>query len=189
MKHPSAWPKVLSYATATVTVFYLLVCIPAYATYGDATLSPIYKSLPSGLAVLITVIMITIHILLALPIYQTAFALEIEESLSINITTLGKNREFLYRAITRILTVLFTVCIAVKFPYFADVMSLLGALGNGVLLIIMPLSAWIKLFGWNRLNGWKEKTWVVFIFVFSAFGAIVGTIDSIRALYLNITKE
>jgi len=68
-------------------------------------------------------------------------------------------------------------------------MSLLGALGNGVLLIIMPLSAWIKLFGWNRLNGWKEKTLVVFIFAFSAFGAIVGTIDSIRALYLNITKE
>ncbi|RGB27462.1 transmembrane amino acid transporter protein [Rhizophagus diaphanus] len=189
MKHPSAWPKVLSFATATVTVFYLLVCIPAYATYGDATLSPIYKSLPSGLAVLITVIMITIHILLALPIYQTAFALEIEEYLSINITTLGKNREFLYRALTRILTVLFTVCIAITFPYFADVMSLLGALGNGALLIIMPLSAWIKLFGWNRLNGWKEKTWVVFIFVFSSFGAIVGTIDSIRALYLNITKE
>ncbi|GBC05893.1 hypothetical protein RclHR1_00650012 [Rhizophagus clarus] len=131
MKHPRAWPKVLSSATATVTIFYLLVCIPAYATYGDTTLSPIYKSLPSGLVVLITVLMISIHILLALPIYQTAFALEIEEYLSINITTLGKSREFMYRAITRILTVLFTVYIAITFPYFADVMSLLGALGNG----------------------------------------------------------
>jgi hypothetical protein len=188
MKHPRAWPKVLSSATATVTVFYLLVCIPAYATYGDATLSPIYKSLPSGLAVLITVLMISIHILLALPIYQTAFALEIEEYLSINIT-LGKNREFIYRAIIRILTVLFTVYIAVTFPYFADIMSLLGALGNGVLLIIMPISTWIKLFGWNCLNDWKEKIWVIFALAFSAFGAIVGTVDSIRALYLDITKE
>jgi len=188
MKYPSAWPKVLSFAIATVTVFYLLVCIPAYATYGDATLSPIYKNLPSGLAVLITVLMISIHVLLALPIYQTAFALEIEEYLSINITTLGKTREFIYRAITRILIVLFTVYIAVKFPYFADVMSLLGALGNGVLSIIMPVVTWIKLFGWDRLNGWKEKIWVIFILAFSAFGAIVGTIDSIRALYLDIVK-
>ncbi|RIA81204.1 transmembrane amino acid transporter protein [Glomus cerebriforme] len=188
MKHPKAWPKVFSLATATITIFYLLVCIPAYATYGDATLSPIYKNLPQGLAVSITIIMITIHVLLALPIYQTAFALEIEEYLSINITTLGKTREFTYRAITRVFTVIFTVYIAITFPYFADVMSLLGALGNGVLLNIMPISIWIKLFGWNCLNGWKEKSWVISILLFSGFGAVIGTIDAIRALYLDITN-
>src|SRR5687767_3391762 len=133
MKHPRDWPKVISIATATVTILYLLVCIPAYATYGDATLSPIYKSLPPGLAVSITVVMISFHVLLALPIYQTAFALEVEEFLSIDTITLGKTREIIYRTLTRTITVIFTVYIAITIPYFADVMSLVGALGNGLL--------------------------------------------------------
>jgi amino acid permease len=189
MRHPKAWPKVLSLAVATVTVLYLLICIPAYATYGDETLSPIYKSLPPGLAVSITIIMISIHVLLALPIYVTSFALEIEEYLSINVITLGKTREFIYRAITRILIVLFAVFVAIIIPYFADVMSLLGALGNGVLLNVLPISIWIKLFGWDCLNGWKEKIWVIFILIFSIFGAVIGTIDAIHALYLDITEK
>src|SRR6266540_5874926 len=160
MEHPKEWPQVLSFATITITFLYLLIGVSAYTTYGNSTLSPIYKSLPPGLAVSATIIMISIHVLLALPIYQTAFALEIEEYLSINVTTLGKTREFIYRALIRIITVLFTIYIAITVPYFADIMSLLGALGNGILLIVMPILTWIKLFVWNSLNGWKEKSWL-----------------------------
>ncbi|CAI2180086.1 9498_t:CDS:2 [Funneliformis geosporum] len=166
MEHPKEWPKVFSLATATITIFYLLIGVSAYLTYGVTTLSPIYKSLPPGLALSTTIIMISIHILLALPIYQTAFALEIEDYLSINITTL-----------------------AIAIPYFANVMALLGALGNGVLLIVMPILIWIKLFGWNSLNGWKEKSWVIFVLMFAIFGAIVGTIEAISALYSDMTNK
>src|ERR1043165_5236040 len=100
MEHPKAWPKVFGFATITITFLYLLIGIPAYTTYGDSTLSPIYKNLPSGLMVSATIIMILIHVLLALPIYQMVFALEIEDylrylwknrkfpSISINVTTL-----------------------------------------------------------------------------------------------------
>src|SRR6266540_3835845 len=183
MEHPKEWPQVLSFATITITFLYLLIGVSAYTTYGNSTLSPIYKSLPPGLAVSATIIIISIHVLLALPIYQTAFALEIEEYLSINVTTLGKTREFIYRALIRIITVLFTIYIAITVPYFADIMSLLGALGNGILLIVMPILTWIKLFGWNSLNGWKEKSWVIFVLIFAIFGAIIGTIEAISALY------
>src|SRR5579871_4912170 len=141
MRYPDQWPRVLSLATATVTVLYLLVCIPAYETYGDKTLSPIYKSLTPGLAVSVLIIFISIHVLLALPIYQTAFALEIEDYL---VTTFGETREFIYRVLVRIIIVIVSICIATTVPYFADVMSLLGALSNGVLVTAFPILIWIK---------------------------------------------
>ncbi|CAG8565335.1 16255_t:CDS:2 [Funneliformis mosseae] len=189
MEHPKEWPKVFSLATATITILYLLIGVSAYLTYGDSTLSPIYKSLPPGLALSATIMMISIHILLALPIYQTAFALEIEDYISINIATLGKTREFIYRAIIRIITVSFTIYVAIAVPYFANVMALLGALGNGVLLIVMPILIWIKLFGWDSLNGWKEKSWVIFVLIFAIFGAIVGTFEAVSALYSDISHK
>ncbi len=47
--------------------------------------------------------MISIHVLLALPIYITAYAPEIENYLLIDNTTLGKIREFIYRALISII--------------------------------------------------------------------------------------
>nr|CAG8641543.1 5755_t:CDS:2 [Entrophospora candida] len=39
-----------------------------------------------------------------------------------------------------------TFYIAIFIPYFADVMSLLGALANGTLLVVMPLLFMIEVF-------------------------------------------
>ncbi|CAG8625350.1 8350_t:CDS:2 [Funneliformis caledonium] len=189
MEHPKAWPKVLGLATFTITFFYLLIGISAYATYGDDTLSPIYKNLPAGLAVTISVIMISIHVLMALPIYLTAFALEVEDYLSINVATLGKNREFTYRAAIRILTLSFAISIANVVPYFADIMALIGAISQGVLLIFMPIVIWIKLFGWDSINSWKEKLWVIFLLMFSVIVTFTGTILAIYDLYADITDH
>ncbi|CAI2162561.1 2171_t:CDS:2 [Funneliformis geosporum] len=116
MEHPRAWPKVLSLATSTITFFYLLIGISAYATYGEDTLSPIYKNLPAGLTVTISVVMISIHVLMALPIFLTSFALEVEDFLSINVATLGRNREFIYRAALRIITLSCAISIAIVVP-------------------------------------------------------------------------
>ncbi|CAG8441396.1 441_t:CDS:2 [Acaulospora colombiana] len=189
MKYPRDWSKVLNLATLTVTIMYLLIGIPAYLTYGQTTLSPIYLNLPPGFAVNISILMITVHVLLALPIYQTAFALEIENYIGINVSNLGKVREFICRALFRSFTVLFTVYVAVTLPYFSDLMALLGSMGNGILISIMPIMFWIRLFGWSRLNGWKEKSWVIFTLTFAFLGAITGTLDALNALWKDINRD
>ncbi|CAG8716404.1 5211_t:CDS:2, partial [Racocetra persica] len=183
MKNKGDWPKVVTLAKFTITSMYLLIGIPAYLTYGRSTRSPIYLSLPPGFIVDITMIMITMHVLFALPVYQTAFSLEIENYYFVNIS--NEINKFILRTIIRLTLVIFTIYIATTVPYFTNIMSLLGALGNGVLLMILPISVWIKLFGWNNIPKF-EKFWVIFILFFALFGAIVGTWDALSALTAEI---
>jgi hypothetical protein len=88
---------------------YLLIGIPSYLTYGHETRSPIYKNLPSSShAASITIMAITVHVLLAFPIYLIALSLEIEALLSIDIATFGRVREFAYRVVLRVTLVSLT---------------------------------------------------------------------------------
>lgn len=186
MKKPQDWPIVFGLATFTITTMYLLIGIPAYLTYGQTTLSPIYFNLPNGPPVTISILMITAHVLLAALIFLTAFAIELENYLGISAENIGENRELIWRIIIRSITVAFITFCAVSLPYFADLMALLGATGNGVLLNIMPMAIWLKLFGWNQIDGWKEKSWVIFILIFSISGTVIGTWDALKALWLDI---
>ncbi|RHZ45627.1 hypothetical protein Glove_668g19 [Diversispora epigaea] len=188
MKNPQAWPKVISFATFTVTLMYFIIGIPSYLTYGQNSLSPIYFNLPVGFSATISIIMITAHVLLALPIYQTAFAIELENYLGITVENLGKSRELIWRIIIRTIIMIFMIYCAINLPYFSDFMALLGAMGNGVLLNFMPIVVWLKLFGWNQLNGWKEKIWVIFALILSSLGAVIGTWDALIALWLDINR-
>ncbi|CAG8725552.1 7877_t:CDS:2, partial [Cetraspora pellucida] len=186
MKKKKDWPKVVMLAKLTITSMYLLIGIPAYLTYGRSTKSPIYLSLPSGFIVDITMIMITMHVLSALPVYQTAFSLELENYLFANISR--ESSKIILRTILRLTIVFFTVYIAITVPYFTNIMSLLGAMGNGVLLMILPMLVWIKLFGWNNISS-LEKVWAIFILFFALFGAIVGTWDALSALSAEMIES
>ncbi|CAG8643504.1 109_t:CDS:1 [Acaulospora colombiana] len=179
MEKPEEWPKVLSFSILAITVMYLLVGIPAYLTYGQSVQSPVYLSLPPGFSATISIIMITVHLLLALPIYQTSFSMEIEYIL---LSKLESRVEFTCRTILRLLIVAFTVYMAINVPFAADLVELLGAAGNGALLVIVPILLWLKLFGWSKL-GLVEKGWIVFMLVYSILGAVFGTIDALKALW------
>jgi amino acid permease len=81
------------------------------------------------------------------------------------------------------------VYIAISIPYFADVMSLLGALANGALLVVMPLLLWLRLFGWSKLeNKNYEKVWIIFTLMFSITIAIIGSYDATISIYNDIYK-
>ncbi|KAG9294342.1 hypothetical protein G9A89_001847 [Geosiphon pyriformis] len=188
MKNPSAWPRINFLAILFITLMYLLIGIPSYLTYGYATTSPIYLNLPSGWTVTASIFLITAHVLLALPIYLTSLALELEEYAGVNVSNLGKSREFIARILLRTSLMILTVWLAISVPYFADVMALMGAFGNGLLIIVVPILFWIKLYGWNRLNGPLEKTWVVFIMILATIGAVIGTWDASNSLWRRIIK-
>lgn len=189
MKKRESWPKVLTLAMFSVTIMYLMIGIPAYLTYGETLRSPVYVDLQPGFSITISIIMITVHILLALPVYQTVFSVEIENYLGLDTDNVSETRQHISRILLRTIIVILTVCAAVSVPYFSDLMQLFGATGNGVLLVIMPILVWIKLKGWGELNGFWEKCWVVFILTVSTCGAVVGTVDALNILWIDITES
>ena len=48
MKTPSRWPKVLLVSTCVIGLMYLVMGFTCYLVYGQAVVSPIYRSLPRG---------------------------------------------------------------------------------------------------------------------------------------------
>ncbi|RHZ75903.1 hypothetical protein Glove_208g172 [Diversispora epigaea] len=189
LKNPKKWPEILRFAIFSVTIMYLIIGIPAYLTYGETLRSPVYIGLQPGFSITISIIMITIHVLLALPVYQTVFSVEIENYLGFDTKNLSKIRQHILRILLRIIIMIFTVYIAVNVPYFSDLMQLFGATGNGVLSVIMPILFWIKLIGWEKLNGFKDKCWVIFTLTFSLCATIIGTIDALNILWIDITEK
>ncbi|CAJ0759333.1 6401_t:CDS:2 [Entrophospora sp. SA101] len=190
MRKPRNWPKVVSFVMFTITILYLIIGFFGYFTYGNNAKSPIYLNLPDGILVKAVIILITLHVTFALPIYQTVFSLELENYYSINENKLGKLREFIYRTLLRLVTVIAEVYIAVSIPFFADIMSLLGALANGSLVVVIPLLLWLKLVGWSKLenNNW-EKVWIIFTLIFSITIATIGSYDAVVSLYNDIKNQ
>ncbi|CAG8490888.1 8739_t:CDS:2 [Paraglomus brasilianum] len=187
MRTPASWPRVNALAMMTVTAFYLLIGIPGYLTYGHFTVSPIYNNLPAGFSVTLSIAMITIHVLLALPIYLTSFALDIEKFLKIDKSIIGARNEFVYRVFLRVLLMSFIIWVAVSVPFFADWMSFLGAMANGMLIIVIPVLIWVKLVGWKQVKA-GERMWIVASMGISIVGACVGTWDAVGVLWRDIAN-
>ncbi|KAK9708615.1 hypothetical protein K7432_009535 [Basidiobolus ranarum] len=76
MRNPRAWPRVLFTAMATCCLMYTLIGVVGYWVYGSMTVSPILLNLPIGFATTLATILITLHVIVAAPIYLTSCALE-----------------------------------------------------------------------------------------------------------------
>ena len=131
--------------------------------------------------------MITIHVLLALPIFLTSFALDMEKLFKIDKSVIGTRNEFMCRAFLRVLLMSFIIWVAVSVPFFADWMSLLGAMANGLLIIVVPVVIWVKLVGWKQVKA-GERMWIVASMGISIVGACVGTWDAVGVLWRDIAN-
>ncbi|KAL1924326.1 uncharacterized protein VTP21DRAFT_7361 [Calcarisporiella thermophila] len=181
MKKPSHWNATFNFGLASVTLLYLLVGIPAYYVFGQNTVSPIYNNLPHEAPRTVAIIFITVHVLLATPLYLTSFALEIEKMFKIDLVHRSAKMEFLLRAAVRITTIGVCAVIAVVVPYFDNVMSLLGSAGQGAVVFIFPILFYVKLYGWRSFR-WYELLWCVLAVVVGVAGAIIGSIDAVKGL-------
>lgn len=105
----------------------MLTAIPAYYSFGRDARSPIYDSLPDGdVGKTIAIIVMTIHVILAIPIYTTSFSLEFEKFSRANEERLGKFGAWVARAIIRTCTMAILVVLAMFVPFFDDFMGLIG---------------------------------------------------------------
>ncbi|CDS14099.1 hypothetical protein LRAMOSA06269 [Lichtheimia ramosa] len=181
LKKPQQWKWAVSAGLSTCTVLYLLTAVPGYYAYGRDTESPIYNSLPIGAGRTVAIIVMTIHVILAIPIFTTSFSLEFEQFARVNEDRLGRIGAWFGRAIIRTATMVFLVILAVFVPFFADFMSLIGALANCGLVFLLPILCYLKLTGW-RNKKWYELIFCAITIFLGIVGCIFGTIDAIRAL-------
>ncbi|KAI8054431.1 transmembrane amino acid transporter protein-domain-containing protein [Syncephalis plumigaleata] len=182
MRHPKSWSRVLGAAILTTCLIYFVICVPGYLAYGHETKSPIFDNLPKGAATTSAIILITIHVLLAAPILITSFSLDVENRFSVNVARLGRVKEFIYRAAIRTTTVCLLTVVAMVVPYFGDFMALLGALANCMIVFVLPIFCYLRLFGW-----WSVRkitlAWCFLIVAIGLFACVLGAIDAIKALH------
>ncbi|KAI9316858.1 transmembrane amino acid transporter protein-domain-containing protein [Dichotomocladium elegans] len=181
LRNPHQWKYASTAGLTTCAVLYFLTAIPGYWTYGRDAQSPIYDSLGPGAGRMTAIIVMTIHVVLAIPISTTSFSLEFERFAKISEERLGKTRAWLGRAAVRILTMGILIVLAVFVPYFSDFMSLIGALSTCGLVFLLPVSFYIKLTGWQN-KSIVELAFCAFTIFLGVVGCVFGTIDAIRAL-------
>ncbi|KAI9292172.1 hypothetical protein K502DRAFT_325938 [Neoconidiobolus thromboides FSU 785] len=136
MQNPKSFNNVLKWALLFVCFLYSSVAFIGYLAYGNNTVSPIFNNLQPGLAVTVAIIMLTAHVLLAIPINLTSFSIEAEHSLGLTSSNVSPGRQAVYRVAFRMLISIFTCSFAILLPYFDHVMALLGALSNGIIVFV-----------------------------------------------------
>ncbi|KAG0006595.1 hypothetical protein BGZ65_006242 [Modicella reniformis] len=181
MKHKRSWNKMILWGTLTVTILYILCSTSGYAVYGDVVKSPIYLNLPGGATRTISTIIITLHVLLAIPLFMTTFNLQVEAALKLDNRGFSAKTEFIYRAIIRTISMVVVATIALFFPYFGQMMSLLGALSDGMLTFVFPVVFYLKLYGIKAV-GKIELLVMIIVIIIGTAGSVIGTVDAVKEL-------
>ncbi|KAG9068429.1 hypothetical protein KI688_010697 [Linnemannia hyalina] len=186
MRYPRSWNKILVWAMIACCLMYAMVAVPGYLTYGPSSQSPILQSLPEGTSRKVATIMIVAHVLLAAPVLMTSFALEVERVFNISVEKRGVVQERLYRTVTRLIIMGVVGGIACLVPFFDSFLSLLGALGNCMLIYVLPIFFYWRLIGWRQMP-WYELLWCAIILIIGLLGCVIGSIDAIKALHHDFT--
>ncbi|KAG1461368.1 hypothetical protein G6F56_005747 [Rhizopus delemar] len=181
LKKPHQWKWALTAGLSTCVSLYFLTAVPGYWSFGSSTQSPIYNSLPDGTGKLISMIVMTIHVIVAIPIYSTSFSLEFEQFVKCTDERLGKLGCWAGRAVIRTVTMGILVILACFIPYFDDFMGLIGALANCGLVFLLPILCYLKLTG-IRNKPWYELAFCALTLFLGIIGCVFGTIDAIKSL-------
>lgn len=182
LRKPHQWKYAVAAGLSTCTALYFLTAVPGYWSFGRDTQSPIYNSLPSGsIGQVLSMIVMTIHVILAIPIYTTSFSLEFEKFVDATDGRLGKVGAWFARAAIRISTMVILVILAAFIPFFDDFMGLIGALANCGLVFLLPILCYLKLTG-VRNKPYYELAFCALTLFLGIIGCVFGTIDSVKAL-------
>lgn len=136
---------------------------------------------------MIAVIVMTLHVILAIPIYTTSFSLEFEQYTKITDERIGKVKAWIARAIIRTITMGILVILAIFIPYFDDFMGLIGALSNCGLVFLLPVLCYLRLTG-VRNKPIYELAFCALTLLLGIVGCVFGTIDSVKALIFDFTS-
>ncbi|KAI0217309.1 hypothetical protein L0F63_002593 [Massospora cicadina] len=188
MRHPGRWPQVLALALTSVSVLYLTMGTVGYAVYGNSVKSPILDSLSKGIASDFAFIIITLHLIAAAPLPLTSFSTEIEHQLRIDDTHLSKAMQVVVRIGMRTLIVTLLALVAAFLPYFGELMALVGAISNLVLVYVTPVLCHLQLFGWRNRSPATYLAMLICL-TMGLFGGVWGAIDAIAGIVNHIILD
>lgn len=175
MREPHKFDSAVNLAYALVLAIYLPLATVGYAVYGDAVFSPILCSLPRhGWVQKGAKSLITIHVLLTYPVLMTLFLSTTEQAIGLE-PGVG---HVLKRTLLRAACVSATALIAVAVPYFADVMSLLGAVCVVMTTFVLPALFYSRLVA----DRWRDRLLPLLVAGVGAAGGAIGAVQAGIAL-------
>lgn len=188
LKKPHQWKYACIAGLSACTCLYFLTAVPGYHSYGRETLSPIYDSLKNETAKIIAIIVMTLHVILAIPIYTTSFSLEFEQYTNLSDERVGKVKAWAARTVIRTITMGILVILAIFIPYFDNFMALIGALSNCGLVFLLPVSCYLKLTGFRNKPIYELAFCALTLFM-GIIGCIFGTKDAIEGLISSFNQD
>lgn len=144
MRKPSQFASTLSIAFSVLVALYLVTAISGYYVFGDSTYSPILCNLPRdnswmGYLTKFTKLLVAIHVMIAYPMLMNVVVRELEVLFRIEKEGRPCCVQFLLRSLLRTAFVGLTVVVAIEVPYFAPVMSFVGAVCLTMIVFILPV--------------------------------------------------
>ncbi|KAJ1644323.1 hypothetical protein J3B02_001432 [Coemansia erecta] len=182
MRAPKQWSKTLNLATVFIAFIYLCIAVVGYGVYGDLVKSPILLSLPPGIAVVVANAMLTAHVLLASPILLTAVFIEAEHDLDFNSAALEPKAQWLYRVAFRSALMLLLSFFAVFVSDFSKVVPILGAVAASLVVFVIPVACYMRLFKSRGEFSSAEYGWCGFIIAVGLMCLAIGTSQALANL-------
>ena len=180
-KNKSQFNGAMTIAVGLITILYTITGIFGYSTYGSQSVSPVLFNLSEGWPRTLSLIIITFHVTFACPLLLTTISSDIERGFGIE--------TFFMRTVARSLLIAALCAVSILLPYFADMMNLIGALSNTMLIFILPIVCRYMI---DQKNGKSINKWTLagegFILVFGLIGGFFGTFDALQALYCDLKK-
>lgn len=175
MAKPQDFHKVLRYSIILITIMYLLIGITGYMTYGNLAISPILYNLPHGLPKTLGLAIITFHVISACPLLLTTISRDMERDFDI-VSEKGISS-------LRLLIICSACLLSIFLPFFTDMLSLIGAVSNTMLIFVLPIACEFALL--------RKSNVIVgmMILIVGLIGGAVGTFDASIALWNDIIKS
>jgi amino acid permease len=177
MTNKKQFTRVLAVSIAIISTLYLATGIAGYSTYGNQAVSPIFINLPNGLLKKSSVVIITSHVLFACPMLFQTICLDLERAY--------KAKTLMQQNTLRFLVVLFAGSISASLPFFSDLMALIGAVSNTMLIFILPV---LFNFYLGKTNTTTTYILGLLIMLTGLVGGTLGTYDAVKALYIDIKE-
>ncbi|KAI8990880.1 transmembrane amino acid transporter protein-domain-containing protein [Mycotypha africana] len=176
METPERWPKVLLIATLVVGIMYLLIGTVGYFIFGPYVQTPIYKSLTNGHLRYLAMMVITLHVIFAIPFYLYVFTIKIESWLGIQFAQL-KLKQYT-RYMVRVVELVFCGAVSMLIPQFSTLMAVVGTVLADTLSFVLPTVFWIKL-NWHLQPSYSTMGLCIILGFIGIVCAVIGSIDAV----------
>jgi len=194
MKNKQEWNKCMysAYSLSVITM-YFPIAVVGYLTFGtylgqtQTIFDALGKFSEIPALVIIALVLIILHLLSALPIIFTPVLQMAEEALASKLPESFQRRgERLRNAVIRVLVISLFVLIALFFPYFLDIVSIVTDISVVLSCYILPV-----LFYWKvcKPRSIVLKILLVLIMIFGIVGSIVGLYLAFGQLIEDVKKN